>query len=84
MDLAKNQTDNVEQSFQEALRLIYLLANTFGEIPSESLKVASFNKNRSVSVEETPKRWMFFIVNDMKSSMKPEYFVNESSAMTHS
>ena len=35
-------------------------------------QIAGFNRNRSISIEETSKGWMFFIVSDTKFFMKPE------------
>ena len=68
-----------------------MLENTFGAINFESfenftgknLQMADFNRNKSISTEETSKGWMFFVINDTKSFMKPECFVTPSFAMTH-
>ena len=63
-----------------------MLGNTFGVIPFESSKIslAQIPELRSTSIEVTPKEWIFYIVDDLKSFRKPECSVTQSSAMSHS
>ena len=68
-----------------------MLGNTFGAIPVFLLKIlvasnsqiVSLNRNRSISIKETSKEWMFFILTNTKSFMEPQCSVIQSSAMAH-
>ena len=62
----------------------------FGAIPFESLNISHAKTRKlrllmetaSISVEQTSKELLFFIVNDMRSFMKPECSITQNSAMT--
>ena len=46
-------------------------------------QIAGFNRNRSISIEETSKGWMFFIVSDTKFFHETWMSVNQNSVITH-
>ena len=62
-----------------------MLRDTFGTItfPGKNLRIANLNRKRPISIAETLKRWMFFIVNGTKSFMGPGCSVTQGSDMTH-
>ena len=66
-----------------------MLGNKFGAIPFESLKISLAIIRKLWVWKETDlslskKHRMFFIVNETKFFMKPEFSVTQSSAVMHS